>query len=350
MVSRWKAKEREIHGEERKALSFLASERNRIRKSVLQKADLWQPSRTKYTVPNAHPLLRSWIHRAQWELWRWEACLSVLFWTSRVEAAWQQVFADDEFRAQTNVNWRAFFDIPNPVETAHVVGTLNYSHDWFENLKQGPLAGALLRNELWKHSPPDVRDSIRAKMQEDYGGGSCGLWYVRFFQGADDMWKLEERARQYLDDDRERDVLEEEQIAKEAENLTDTMGTCLTMLFECEEMNKVIYGKFAVESVRPGSAINNVVRLADSNPQTKTTENSVLLAVSRIPKTGRTSVETGDVIPLADKETTSPSPPQQTSSTERVEKSDKKTGQVEVKKSESDEKRKDETGTGVENS
>jgi len=337
-------------GQDRKVLSFLVSERSRVRRAVLIKADLWQLGRTRKTIPNAHPIIKSWLTKAQWELWRWEACLSVLFWSPRIETASQQVFADDEFCAQTIVNWEAFFEIPRqisdsaPVQVAQVV----YGPSWYDT---SGLMGVSVRRALWKNSPPELRDYIRARHQQKYGGGGCGNWYSVFMDNATAMYKLEEDARNYLDEARERDF-EEDVIATRAEVVMENLKLSLHHVIQCEEMNKVLNGKFVVETVTEGSALSNVIRLSKSNREIKTMEAKyVSQGGNENPGNGEISVDKGtDVSLLPGKEEPPVAPPKDPTSAKQVNKSDKKSEGVEVKKNETDEKRKDETGTGVENS
>jgi hypothetical protein len=214
-----------------------------------------------------------------------------------------------------------------------------------------------MRKVFWNNSPPKLRDYIRVRHTEKYGGGTCGMWYSTFLSSVAAMQKLEGYARNYLDGAGERDVVMEDAIATSAEEVMTTLTLSLGHVIECEEMNKVMTGKFGVETLNEGSALSNVMRLSKANREIKTLEevNPVSRGERGIPGNGKVSVDKGsDVLPLAGKEEPPLAPlketTKETAPAEQVDKSDKRSTGVEVKKNDTDEKRKDETGTGVENS
>ena len=371
---RWKTKDPEIKGQDRQILSFLLSERIRIRKSVLQNAQLWQPSRPRLTLPHAHPILKNCLFRAQWELWRWQACLSVLLWTPDIESAWQRTFSDDKFRTITERKWRAFFEIPAPRSSeggddwGTLVASVVYHGQWYDQLdtrESGSveaLPGVSVRRALWGATPPKERDVIQRRHREKFPEerGACGGMYDAVVDAILDLGDLQARSRRYLDGAGGRDFMEERTIREDAKMTTMVLRRSLLGLIECEEMNLVMHGSLDGETVLVDSALASVLRLSDEHAQTavvQTRDNGGSGNPAKVEASA--GDKGGEFLPLTGKESstssssTAESPQKETTPDPggQVDKSEKKSAvAAEVKKTETDEKGKDETGTGVENS
>jgi len=226
------------------------------------------------------------------------------------------------------------------------------------------LPGYLVRKSLWSRTPHDGRAVIRSRYRDRFpeDKGRCGGVYNDFLDASVVMHGIEERARKYLDAGGERDILEEKEIMDDATMTASSLRRCLLALIECEEMSAVLDGKFEIEKFRPGMAITSVVRMASSQiprVQEAVAQTRDAAEGSTSPGKGKVSVDkAAEVLPLAGKEgtsssTTTTNPEKETTPTtgeHAVGKSDKKGVGAEVKKTETDEKGKDETGTGVENS
>src|SRR5579862_6461952 len=103
-----------IPREQKSHFFFHLREVQRIHAAVLTRADLPAPPR-RVPLNTAIPArLHNWLRRAQWELWRWKANLSNIFWTSRIDKAWHQVFAETAFRKKTMENWCRYLQIRDP--------------------------------------------------------------------------------------------------------------------------------------------------------------------------------------------------------------------------------------------
>ena len=237
------------------------------------------------------------------------------------------------------------------------LATLYLTPDWWSS---DGLPGVLVRNALWKNSPPEVRELARARHKEKYGDGNCGDLYTSVFEARGRMKVYERKSREYLNGEGERNILLEEGMVRLVETTTDELKMLISAVIDCEEMNKAMTGKFDVETVKEGSALSNVLRLAKSNEsgdleriyESPDYERILRQAMGTEPK-GDVSVDKGaDITPLAGKE--EPRPPKETTKettpAAHVDKSEKKSVGVQVKKNETDEKGKDESSTGVENS
>lgn len=99
----------DLKGRERNIVVFHINESNRIREAVTRYAGLSQPGMPD--LPNATPGLRSFIRKIQFYSWRWRIWYNFVFWPGSVEQAWQEVFADENFRAVTEHHWKRYFDI-----------------------------------------------------------------------------------------------------------------------------------------------------------------------------------------------------------------------------------------------
>jgi hypothetical protein len=239
------------------------------------------------------------------------------------------------------------------------LATLYLTPDWWSG--EG-LPGVLVRDALWKNSPPEVRELARARHQEKYRDGNCGDLYRSVFEARWRMKLYERRSREYLDGEGERNILLEDATVRLVETTTNELKKLISAVIDCEEMNKAMTGKFDVETVKEGSALSNVLRLAKSNQREDFERihesgdyERILQQALAIKGKGGVSVNKGaDIIPLAGKEE-SPTPPpkettKETTPAAQVDKSEKKSVGVQVKKNETDEKGKDESSTGVENS
>ena len=219
-----------------------------------------------------------------------------------------------------------------------------------------------VRNKLWKNSSPEVRELARARHKEKYRDGNCGDLYTSVFEARGRMKVYERKSREYLDEGGERNIVFEEEMVRLVETTTNELKQLISAVIDCEEMNKTMTGKFDVETVKEGSALSNVLRLARSNESEDFDRihesgdfERMLQQAMEIKAKGDVPVDKGaDIVPLAGKEEPPTPPPKETTKettpAAQVDKSEKKSVGVQVKKNETDEKGKDESSTGVENS
>jgi hypothetical protein len=109
---RWRTKDPEIEGNDRHVIRFHNNEINRVRRQVLMNAGLADPTTWKpLEFQNVHPRVRGWIRRAQLENWRWQSFYNEFFWTRRMEKAYQQTFANQQFMDETEQLWLNYLGI-----------------------------------------------------------------------------------------------------------------------------------------------------------------------------------------------------------------------------------------------
>lgn len=252
-----------MNPEEQALVNFHDFYEDRVRLRVLQEANLLMGKRQFWDLPDIHPRLRRWIRQYQQQIWLWECRLHVIFWTSRIDKAWREVFTDSKFRRYTEVKWKRYFLVPRPLpsqQIRHGFDLSTYVRSRTESIGNDQFIDYL------EQLPPTARIPY---LEEPFGycveiRGS----YNRIRQKLDDLANAADR---YCEDaTADRDPMWEQTFAKEWKELSENGKAIWKRWIQCQKFHNTLRIRYElgdVKSVKAFKSTQHVLRLAES-PET----------------------------------------------------------------------------------
>jgi hypothetical protein len=205
-------------------------------------------------MPGVHPVLQRWIRIARLEVLFWERRFHMIFWTSRMEKAWQEVFAKPNLRQDLDVTWKKYFDIVTQSPSA--------TNRPFKSVKSflnsnSPSFGTLLFQRVVDSLSWSERQSLRRELY------ICDDVIDQFHDTIAVRDAVLNSAKRYIAKGGERDFHWEQDFKKRLAKVKKDVDVAITRCIKCHEMTKVLYEDYAYNF--PTRDERQILQLLQSN-------------------------------------------------------------------------------------
>jgi hypothetical protein len=186
-------------------------------------------------MPGVHPALQRWIGMARWEILFWERRFHMIFWTSRMEKAWQEVFAKPNVRHSLDVSWKQYFGIltqspstlKRPFKSVELF--LNSDHPSFGTFFFQRCIDSLSWSE---------RESLRRELY------ICDNVIDQYHDAIAVRDAVSNDAERYIEKGGKRDFQWEQDFKKRLDKVKKDVDVAVTRCLKCHEMTKVLYDQY----------------------------------------------------------------------------------------------------------
>jgi hypothetical protein len=223
---------------------------------VLNRANLGVLPPQRPWLAGVHPVLRRWIRMAQLEILLWEQRLHIIFWTSRIEKAWQEVFAHPKVRHLLDVSWKRHLGVVTQPPSANTVPYTLNDIEWYLNSDSWTIGSDILRQYL-----VSAPQSKRLLFIQNWH--RCEEAFIQYQNARNRRYAISQAAQKYIQDGGEQDFTWQQNFTRESEQVKKEFSVAITRFIRCQELSKAL-GADYYENL-PGDYEKQVQRLIKSN-------------------------------------------------------------------------------------
>jgi hypothetical protein len=244
-----------VNADERKLLNFHIRHTLLLRKLVLMKANLWVLPPQRW-MPDVHPVLQRWIRIARWEVLFWERRFHMIFWTSRMEKAWQEVFAKPNIRQSLDISWKGYFGIVT--QSPSTINRPFKSVELFLNSDSPSFGTSFFQQYVDSLSSSEIK-SLRREVY------ICDNVIDQYQDAIAVRKAVSNAAKTYIANGGERDFHWEQDFKKRLDKVKKDVDVAVTRCIKCHEMIKVLYENYVYSfSTREERQVLQLIQSNDS--------------------------------------------------------------------------------------